>query len=72
MRGIVQQATAARKDLPIALAHRAMRVKPGTPDDKILARIYAGLNPRDRMRFHAEVGECKAAKRGERLADVVR
>lgn len=61
---------AARRELPIALAHRAVKTKPGTSDSALVARLYMPLSPADKLAFFGEVDACRAARRGEIEAEV--
>lgn len=54
---------AARRELPIALAHRAVKTKPGTSDSALVARLYMPLSPADKLAFFGEVDACRAAPR---------
>lgn len=56
------------RDLPIALAHRFAEAKPGDPVLEVLNRLYRNLKPSDKLRCRAELHECRAAKRGERVS----
>lgn len=59
------------KELPIALAHALAVTKLG--DDKrheTLFRIFMSLPLAGRLACNAELRECRAARRGERLAVV--
>lgn len=59
------------RPLPVALAHCLATVKLG--DDArhaTLYRIFMTLSLGDKMRVQKELRECKAARRGERLAVV--
>lgn len=60
----------ARRPIWMALAHEIVRAKIGTPRMELLNRIYIRLQQADKTRCQAELAECKAARRGQRLAQV--
>ena len=61
------------RSLPIALAHRFAAPFPfrDPPRMELLNRMYESLTVGDKMRCTAEFRECRAAKRGARLAELV-
>lgn len=60
-----------RRELPIALAHELARAKVCDQHrQEVLGRIYRALAPVDQFRCRFELTQCRAAKRGELLAQV--
>lgn len=57
--------------LPIALAHRMVRQKPGTTEAEVCARIFASLSPGDKLRCRAEMHKCQMAMRGQSTAELI-
>lgn len=58
------------RPLPVALAHRLARARPGDPAMTTFNRLYASLSVADQVRCRAELQECRAAIRGHRPASV--
>lgn len=63
----------AKRDLPIALAHAFAAPNPYGEVGRmaLLNKIFATMSPADQLRCRAEFLECREAKRGKRLAEVV-
>lgn len=59
------------RELPIALAHYAVRRKPGEPGALIANKLFARLTPADQLRCRWELHECREARRGQRNAEIV-
>jgi|GEM_PF-6947856 len=60
------------RTLPIALAHCLVLTKTGDPLMASLNRIFTALPSGLKLACLHEMAECRAAKRGERLAQVTR
>ena len=58
------------RPLPIALARELVRSKPGTDRRDLLGRVYTAMTPAQKMLCHAELLECRAARRGAHEAVV--
>lgn len=55
--------------LPLRIAQRLARTPiTNQPAQAMLARLFAGLSPAGQLQCRAELLECRAAKRGERIA----
>lgn len=64
--------TPRMRPLPIALAHALARAKVSDQHRQdVLGRLFRALPPVDQFRCRAELMDCRAAKRGELLAEVV-
>lgn len=60
-----------RRELPTALAHMLAATKLSDQGRQAwLGRIFRTLSPVDQFKVRWELAECRAAKRGERLAQV--
>lgn len=59
------------RSLPVALAHALHARRPGADDLPRLNATYARLAPADQLRCRIELLECRAARRGEREAQVL-
>jgi hypothetical protein len=69
MRGLAYLA-ANRRPLPLALAHWSARERPGSPRWTVANRLYNRFSLAGQIAYRAELLECRAAKRGERLAQI--
>lgn len=58
------------RELPIALAHRFAKTKPGDPLMHAYTRIYAWLPLADQQRCRVELRACRKAMRGELPATI--
>lgn len=69
----LQTIVKTRRELPVALAHAFSEPRPFADQARtaMLNRIFGTLSPADQLRCRAEVLECREAKRGKRLAEVV-
>ena len=59
------------RSLPVALAHVMSARRPGDPALERLNAAYARLSPINQLQCRAELLEVKAARRGEREAQVL-
>lgn len=59
---------ANREALPVMLARAIVNTPPDAPRQRVLAAEYSRLGPADRLRCHAEMLECRIAKRGAVVA----
>lgn len=57
-----------QRPLCIALAHRLANIQPGDPRNAVAGRLYLRLSHADKLRCHAEMLECRKAKRGDTVA----
>ncbi|HKV83224.1 MAG TPA: hypothetical protein VJN88_01615 [Ktedonobacterales bacterium] len=58
------------RPLPIALAHELEKSKPHSDRRDLLGRVYTAMTPAQKMLCHAELLECRAARRGAHEAVV--
>lgn len=59
------------RSLPVALAHVMSARRPGDPALARLNAAYTRLTPTEQLQCRAELLEAKAARRGEREAQVL-
>lgn len=68
---VMQRCAASHRPLPVALAHELARTKVSDQErHAMLGRIYRALPPAAQFRCRFELAQCRAAKRGELLAEV--
>jgi hypothetical protein len=67
----MQREPVKSRPLPIALAHELARVKVSDQHrQEVLGRIFRALAPGDQFKCRFELMQCRAARRGELLAEV--
>jgi len=67
----IEKMAAAVRPLHLALAHEISRAKVGQPRMELLNRLFHQLPSKQQFFCRLELHECKAGKRGARLAQVV-
>jgi hypothetical protein len=67
---LIQHYAADARPLTIALAHWCVREHPGSPRWKVVNRLCAQMDSAQKIRFRAELAECRAARRSQREAKV--
>jgi hypothetical protein len=68
---ILKQCADSCRELPVALAHELTRAKLADQNrQELLGRIFNTMRPVDQFKCRFELAQCRAAKRGELLAEV--